>query len=371
MATNYYDILGVSKSATDDEIKKAYRKAAHKHHPDKSGGDEAKFKEINQAYQVLSDKSKRQQYDQFGQTFEGGSAGGGYGGRQGGAQGFGGFDFSGFDFGGQSGSWEFSGEGYEDIFSNVFGGSSRSRRKSRGADVQVDVEITFSEMVNGAEREINLYKRTICNHCDGTGSEPNTVKKTCPTCKGAGRIETMRRSIFGSFSQVSECPECRGEGKIYEKKCSKCGGDGRVKEEQKIKLKIPAGIADGQTVSMQGYGEAGEKGARAGDLYINVHVLAHKKFKRKGNDILSTEFVPFSVAALGGKIEIETISGNLILKIPAGTQSGEIFRIKGEGVPELQGRGVGNHLITVVVKVPKSLSREQKNLLEQLRNQGI
>lgn len=368
MASNYYDLLGISKGATDDEIKKAYRKLAHKYHPDKSGGDEAKFKEINQAYQVLSDKSKRQQYDQFGQTFEGGNAG--YGG-QGGAQGFGGFDFSGFDFGGQSGGFEFGGEGYEDIFSNIFGGSSRARRRARGADIQVDVEISFAEMVNGAEKEINLYKKTTCDHCHGDGAEPKSGIKTCSSCKGSGRVETVRRSFFGSFSQVVECTECHGQGKVYEKKCSKCGGDGRVKEEQKIKLKIPAGIADGQTMSMGGYGEAGEKGSSAGDLYVNIHILPHKKFKRKGNDILSTELIPFSVATLGGKIEIETISGNLILKIPAGTQSGEIFRIKESGVPDLNGRGIGSHLVTVVVAVPKSLSREQKKLLEQLQDQGI
>ncbi len=374
MAANYYDLLGVSKGATDDEIKKAYRKLAHKYHPDKSGGDEAKFKEINQAYQVLSDKSKRQQYDQFGQTFEGGSGG------QGGGQGFGGFDFSGFqgfDFdgfsarGGSASGGEFGGEGFEDIFSNIFGGSSKSRRRARGADIQVDVEITYGEMVSGATKEINLYKRAVCDHCEGTGGEPNASIKTCPTCKGAGRVETMRRSLFGSFSQVTECPECHGKGKVYEKKCSKCGGDGRVKQEEKINLKIPAGIADGQTMSMGGHGEAGELGASAGDLYINVHVLPHKKFKRKGNDLLSTEFVPFSVAVLGGKIEIETIAGSLVLKIPTGTQSGETFRVKGEGVPDLNGRGVGNQLVTVVVKVPKSLSREQKDLLEKLKNQGI
>jgi molecular chaperone DnaJ len=371
MASNYYELLGVSKGATDDEIKKAYRKMAHKYHPDKSGGDEAKFKEVNQAYQVLSDKSKRQQYDQFGQTFEGGS--GSTGGGQGfGGQGFGGFDFSGFQgFGGQDGGFEFGGEGFEDIFSNIFGGSTKARRRAHGADIQVDVEITFAEMVSGTEKEISLYKSVLCDRCDGTGGESRVAMKTCPTCKGAGRVQTMRRSLFGSFSQVSECPECHGDGKIFEKKCSKCGGDGRVKEEQKIQLDIPAGISDGQTMSMQGQGEAGEKGARAGDLYINVHVLPHKKFKRKGQDILSTEFVPFSVATLGGKIEIETISGSLILKIPSGTASGEIFRIKDAGVPELRGRGIGNHLVTVVVAVPKSLSHEQKNLLEQLKNQGI
>jgi len=372
MASNYYDLLGISKGATDEEIKKAYRKMAHKYHPDKSGGDEAKFKEINQAYQVLSDKSKRQQYDQFGQTFEGGSGAGKQDGF-GGAQGFEGFDFSGFQgFGGQEGGFEFGGEGFEDIFSNIFGGGGgRSKRQARGADIQVDIEIDFAEMVSGVEKEVSLYKRVVCDHCDGEGAEPGSEKKTCPTCKGKGRVETLRRSLFGSFSQVTECPECHGEGKVFVKKCSKCGGDGRVKQEEKITIKIPAGIAHGQTISMRGAGEAGERGAAAGDLYVQIHVKAHKKFKRQGNDILSTEFVPFSVATLGGKIEIETITGNLILKIPTGTQSGEVFRIKESGVPDLNGRGVGNQLVTVIVKVPKSLSRQQKKLLEELKNQGI
>ncbi|HCU70726.1 MAG TPA: molecular chaperone DnaJ [Candidatus Moranbacteria bacterium] len=366
---NYYDLLGVSKDATDDEIKKAYRKLAHKYHPDKSGGDEAKFKEINQAYQVLSDKSKRQQYDQFGQTFEGGGAGG-FSAGGGPASGW---DFSGFQgFGGQNGGFEFGGEGFDDIFSNIFGGStSRGRRRSKGADIHVDMEIDYYEMVRGTQRELNLYKSVACDRCDGEGGEPGTGQKTCPTCKGKGKIETVRRSFFGTFSQIAECHECHGSGRIFEKKCSKCGGDGRVKEEQKIEIKIPAGISDGQTLSVSEQGEAGEQGAIAGDLLVTIHVVPHKKFKRKGLDILSTEQVPFSVAVLGGKIEIETISGSLILKIPNGTQSGEVFRIKGEGVPELGGRGAGNHLVTVVVKVPKSLSREQKKIVEQMRDQGI
>lgn len=365
MAASYYDLLGVSKGATDDEIKKAYRKMAHKYHPDKSGGDEAKFKEINQAYQVLSDKSKRQQYDQFGQTFEGGGPGAG--------QGSGGFDFSGFQgFGGQEGGFEFGGEGFDDIFSNIFGGGgSRGRRQTQGSDIHVDIEIDYFEMVKGVEKELNLYKRVHCNRCEGSGGEPGAGQKTCPTCHGSGKVETVRRSFFGSFAQVSECHECQGVGKIYEKKCSKCGGDGRVKEEQKLEIKIPAGISDGQTLSVGGQGEAGERGMRAGDLLVTIHVAPHKKFKRKGLDILSTEQIPFSVAALGGKVEIETISGNLILKIPTGTQSGETFRIKGEGVPDLGGRNIGNQLITVVVKVPKSLSREQKKIVEQMRDQGI
>jgi len=362
---NYYEILGVSKGATDDEIKKAYRKLAHKYHPDKSGGDEKKFKEISEAYQVLSDKTKRQQYDQFGRTFNGS---GGFSAQGGPASGwdFSGFDFS--DFASQGGA-SFGGD-FEDIFSNIFGGGSGSRRKKRGRDIQVDVEIDFAEMVSGAKRKINLYKSAMCDHCKGTGGEPGANIKTCPTCKGSGQVQKIVRSMLGTFSQVAVCKECQGEGKIYEKKCKQCGGDGRVKKQQEIEINIPAGIDNGQTISIQGAGEMGEKGASAGDLYVLVHVRSNNKFIRKGNDILTSKEISFSLAALGGEIEIETIEGKLILKIPAGTQSGETFRIKGRGVPDVHGRGRGNQLVKIIVRVPKRMSREQKKLVEELRRTG-
>lgn len=360
---DYYNILGVSKGASDDEIKKAYRKLAHKYHPDKAGGDEKKFKEINEAYQVLSDKVKRAQYDQFGQTFGagGGPAGGG----------FGGFDFGGFSRNGGGFEFNFGGEDFEDIFSNIFsGGTRRGTRRKRGQDIQVDIEIDFKEMATGTTREINLRRSIVCDRCGGSGGEPGAKVETCPTCKGTGRVEKVTRSFFGSFSQVSTCPECQGEGKIYSKKCTKCGGDGRIKEDQRIVINIPAGIADGQTISMTGQGEAGEKGTIPGDLYVNVHVKKHPKFSREGNDILSTEYIPFSLAAIGGETEVETLGGKLILKIPAGTQSGEIFRIKGKGIPDLHGRGTGNQLVKIIVRIPKKLTREQKNLVEELGRLG-
>jgi len=379
MSNNYYDILGISKNASDEEIKKAYRKLAHQHHPDKAGGDEAKFKEVNEAYQVLSDKAKRQQYDQFGRTFEGGQ---GFGGFSAGGGPTGGWDFGNFDFGdifsggGFSSQGGFSAQGgpasdWEDVFSDIFGGRSSRRRTARGRDIQIDAEISFEEMVEGAERKINLYRQTQCDRCSGTGGEPGAGKKICPTCHGSGQIRKTARSIFGSFSQVSVCPECQGESEVYEKKCGKCGGDGRIKKEEEIAVKIPAGITDGQTISVDGQGEAGGKGARPGNLFVVVHVKHHQKFTRQNNDILSTEYIPFFLATLGGKAEIETIDGNLILKIPAGTQSGEIFRIKNKGVPELHGRGRGNQLIKIIVRTPKSLSRRQKELLEELEKEGI
>lgn len=370
MAKDFYDILGVSKSASDDEIKKAYRKLAHKYHPDKSGGDEAKFKEINEAYQVLSDKTKRSQYDQFGQTFE-------QAGRQGGGQGFGGFDFSGFQgFGGanQGGGFDFQfgGGDFEDIFSSIFGGGrpgSAARRK-RGKDIQVDVEISFEEMVRGATRQINLRKNNVCSRCHGDGAEPGSELKTCATCGGAGRVQKVSRSFFGNFSQVAECPDCHGTGKRADKKCTQCGGAGRVMEDTQLEIKIPAGIADGQALSMPGAGEAATAGGAAGDLYINVHVREDKRFQRKGQDILSSAEIPFSLAALGGEASIETIDGPLTLKIPSGTQSGEQFRVKGKGVPDLHSGARGHQIVKVIVRTPRRLNREQKRLLEELQRSG-
>ena len=360
---DYYQILGVSRDASGEEIKKAYRKLAHQHHPDKPGGDEKKFKEINEAYQVLSDKSKRAQYDQFGRTFEQGGAG----------QGPGGFDFSGFDFGNfQRGEQEFDFEdlGFGDIFSDIFGGNfgrqARSRRKS-GQDIQVDVEISFAEMVHGTTRDFNLYKRVICDACGGTGGEPGAKKETCPECKGAGQIRKTVRSFFGSFTQVSTCPVCGGSGETYSKKCHQCGGDGRIRKEEKITIEIPAGIRNGEIINLKGQGEAGEKGGVPGDLYVNVHIQPHPKFKREGNDITSSEIITYSQAALGDKISVETIDGSVTIKILSGTQSGTIFRIKGGGIPYIGKRQRGDHMVKIIVKIPTRLTREQKDLIEHLK----
>ena len=299
MAKNYYDILGIDKNSSDDDIKRAYRKLAHKYHPDKAGGDANKFKEINEAYQTLSDKTKRQQYDQYGRTFQQGAPG------QGGFGGFEGFDFSGFQQGAGGQGFGF-GEGFEDIFSDIFGGNFGGGRgqdaRRSGRDIQIDAEISFEEMVSGAHRDASLLRRVVCDVCRGSGGEPGSKEETCPTCKGSGQVKKMVRSFFGTIAQVSTCPTCHGSGKTYSKKCHKCGGDGRVREQQTVHIDIPAGISDGQTLSLQGQGEAGERGAASGDLYVTVHIRPHDRFQREGNNILSTEHISFSQAALGDKI---------------------------------------------------------------------
>jgi len=307
-----------------------------------------------------SDKSKRQKYDQFGSGFE--QMGGGFGGGGFSSQGFGG---QGFDFG----------EGFEDIFSNIFGGGggagrSRDMRKA-GNDIQVDVEITFEEMVSGTRREIELYQRILCDVCSGSGGEPGAKQETCLTCKGSGQIHKTVSSFFGSFSQAYVCPACQGMGKTFSQKCHKCHGEGRVKQERKIAVDIPAGISDGQTISMQGQGEAGERGAQSGDLYVTVHILAHRKFTREGNNLLSSEHISFSQASLGDKINVETIDETVKMKIPAGTQSGELFRIKGKGAPSLGRANRGDQLVKIIVDIPKNTSREQKRIIEQLRKEGL
>lgn len=365
MARDYYEILGVSKSASASEIKKAYRKLAHKYHPDKKGGDEEKFKEASQAYQVLSDDKKRQQYDQFGQTFENAGAGG-----QGG-QGFSGFegfrDFGGFDF------RNFSEGGFEgifsDIFSDGFSGFGRQREKT-GSDISIDIEITFEEMAEGAEKELDLYKKTICKECGGTGAEDKTTEK-CSQCGGTGRVQTTRRTILGTFSQVAVCPECKGRGEIPKKKCKNCGGDGVVRDYEKVKISIPAGIEDGQTIRLTGSGEASESGNNPGDLYVNIHVKEHLFFKRDGENIISRQKINFSQAVLGDKIEVDTIKGKTRIKIPSGIQSGDFLKIKGKGISRAGRYGRGDQLVEIKIDTPRSLNREQKKAIEDLKNSGL
>ncbi|MEK9151299.1 MAG: molecular chaperone DnaJ [Patescibacteria group bacterium] len=355
---NYYDTLGIAKGASDDEIKKAFRRLAHKYHPDKGGGDEKKFKEINEAYQVLSDKEKRHQYDQFGQTY----SGNGGGSRQRGA-GFDGFSAQ----GGPASGWDFSGTGFEDIFADMFGGSGRSRGHGRaGADISVDVEIAFEEMVKGARKDVRLRKLSRCSVCHGTGGKPGSKETSCADCKGSGQIQSVVQTIFGAFAQMKTCERCHGRGKTYAEKCAECHGAGRMHKEERIVIEIPAGVHDEQTLSMRGGGAAGEDGAPSGDLFINIHIRPHASLKRRGDDIVSYLHIAFAEAALGAKVDVETVEGPVTMKVPAGTQPGEVFRIRGKGVPHLGHYGRGDHLVTVSLCVPKKLSREEKHLIEQL-----
>lgn len=362
MSKDLYSVLGVDKNASEDEIKKAYRKLAHKHHPDKEGGDEEKFKEINGAYQVLSDKEKRGQYDQYGQTFDGAGGAGGFGG----ANGAGGFDFN---FGGASAG---GAGGFEDLFSDIFssGFGGAQQKENVGSDISVDIEITFEEMSLGAEKEVELYKKVLCDKCDGTGAENKETKK-CDVCDGAGKVQKTVRSIFGQIAQVVPCEHCHGKGNIPKVKCSKCGGDGVVRDYQKVNIKIPAGIEDGQTIRAMGHGESPIGGGRAGNLYITIHVKPHAHFERIGDDIKSKLEITFSQATLGDKVSVKTIDGAVKMKVGAGTQSGDVYKIKNRGVDREDRFGRGAHLVEIKIKTPENLSREQKRLIKKLQEAGL
>ncbi len=347
---DYYKILGVDKKASKEEIKKAFRKLAHKHHPDK-GGDEAKFKEASEAFQVLSDDAKRAQYDQFGEAGMGGGSG------------FGGFDFSGFQNAG-NGGFEFD---LGDLFGDFFGGQGRGPR--RGRDISVDIQITFSEAVFGTERKILLHKQGLCDVCGGTGAERGSSMKDCSTCQGKGKIHEVKRSILGSFSTVKTCETCHGSGKVPEKKCANCSGLGVLKKNEEISLKIPAGIENGEMVRMSGQGEAIASGV-PGDLYIKVHVERDKNWQRDGWNLQTEIKIKLSEALLGGERSLSTLEGDIKLKIPAGTNNGDWLRLKGKGVPERGGRR-GDLLVKVKVQLPASLSRKAKKLIEELADEGI
>lgn len=361
MGKDYYNILGVNKSASQDEIKRAFRKKAHEYHPDKKTGNEAKFKEVNEAYQVLGDAKKRSQYDQFGSTFEQAQ-------RQGGFHGFDGFrDAAGFangfninmdDLGDIFG-------GFSDIFG--FGGGGRGRGRSRGrrgSDIQVALTINFSEAVFGVEKEITLNKTVKCDHCQGNIAEPGSKIETCKACNGSGRTTRVQRTILGNMQVQATCEDCQGEGKAYTKKCTKCSGSGVMRTQVNFKVKIPAGIDDGESIRLSGQGEAGEGGTLAGDLYLKINVRPDPRFTREGYDIKTEAKINFTQAALGDKIDIETVEGPVKLKIPSGTQSGTVFKLRGKGIQHLQGSGRGDQYIEVSVKTPTSLNRRQKELLK-------
>jgi len=350
---DYYEILGVSKSASDDEIKKAFRKLAVKYHPDKEGGDETKFKEANEAYEVLKDKQKRQRYDQFGHAGVGGAGGGSQGGNP----------FEGFDFNGQN--VNFDGGAFGDIFSQFFGGSGQQTYgPTKGRDVEVQVTLSFEEAIFGKEVDLSLNLDDECSHCKGTTVEPGHSMKTCDTCKGAGQRVRVMNTMFGPIQQAVPCETCKGKGKVPEKVCTKCHGSGVERHEQSIKVKIPAGIDDGATIRLREHGEAIGGGTK-GDLYVHVRVKAHKKFTREGNLILSDEHISMVNAALGTEIDVETVDGVVTMKVPAGTQSGTDFKLSGHGVPHLRGDARGAHIVSVIVDIPTKLTKKQRELLEQ------
>ncbi len=359
---DYYELLGLSKSATTDEIKKAYRKLALKYHPDKGGSkeDETKFKEVNEAYQTLSDPEKKKMYDQFGHA----------GSRMGGG-GQGGFDYGqyqqGFNQQGFNVNFDDLG-GIGDIFEMFTGGSSKSRKPKKGSDIEATISIEFSDVVNGVEREITLDKYNTCDKCNGSGAEPGTSKKTCSTCNGSGQVRREQHTMFGTFAQASICETCNGTGKVPEKPCSKCSGEGRIKDRKSIKVKIPAGIDDGQTIRMEGYGEAGPSGVPSGDLYLSIHIKSDHKFHRDGSNIFSESKISFPQAALGTTIEVETVHGDISLKIPSGTQSGKVFKLTERGLPKLHSSRKGDHFVTVIVETPSKLSGKQKKLLEEFES---
>ncbi len=358
---DYYEVLGVSKTATDEELKKAYRKLAKKYHPDANPDNkeeaEKKFKEVNEAYEVLSDKQKRNMYDQFGHS---------------GANGYS-SDFSGFSgFDGFSDGAGFSGVDFDlnDIFSSFFGGGSSRGRNSRngpvrGRDLKVRVEITFEEAAFGVNKEITINREEQCDTCGGTGAKPGTKPETCKVCNGTGQVRVTQNTILGSFASVRTCDNCGGTGSVISNPCDTCKGRGTVRKQRRIKVSIPAGIDNGQVISLNGEGEPGLRGGPAGNLYITVAVRNHAIFTRKGDSIFCNVHVSFAEAALGAIIKVPTLTGEEQYDLTEGTQTGSIFTLKGKGIKNINGRGVGDLYFTVIVDVPKKLNNEQRELLKR------
>lgn len=343
---DFYEVLGLSKSADEKEIKRAYKRLAMKYHPDRNQGDkesESKFKEIKEAYEILSDAQKRAAYDQYGHAaFEQG----GFGGQGGG--GFGG----GADFG----------DIFGDVFGDIFGGGRRQQRASRGSDLQYNMDLTLEEAVRGITKEIRIPTLETCDKCHGSGAKEGTSAETCSTCHGAGQVHLRQ----GFFTVQQACPTCHGRGKVIKEPCSKCHGDGRVERYKTLSVKIPAGVDTGDRIRLSGEGEAGENGAPAGDLYVQIHVRQHHIFERDGNNLYCEVPINFAIAALGGEIEVPTLDGRVKLKIPAETQTGKMFRMKGKGVKSVRSSTVGDLMCRVVVETPVKLNEKQKELMEQL-----
>jgi molecular chaperone DnaJ len=348
---DYYEILGLQKGASDDEIKKGFRKLAIKYHPDKNQGDkeaEEKFKEINEAYQVLSDPQKKAQYDQYGTAdFNGG----------------GGFDGGGFDFSDVG--------GFGDIFESFFGGGgfSSGRRKNgpeRGADIEYNLNLTFEEAVFGVEKEVSINRHERCETCSGSGAKPGTSPKTCDKCGGSGQVRVQRNTPLGSFVSVNNCDKCGGKGKLVSDPCPTCRGTGKERKHRKIKINVPAGVDTGNVIPLRGHGEHGANGGPPGDLYVNLRVASHAQFKRKGFDIYIDRHISFAKATLGYELKVPTVDGEVKYDVPAGTQPGTVFRLKGKGVPRVNSSGRGDQYVNIIVDVPKVLNEKQKEALRLL-----
>ena len=342
---DYYETLGIERSASEEEIKKAFKKAALKYHPDRNPDNkeaEEKFKEMNEAYQVLSDSEKKSRYDQYGTA-----------------------DANGAGF---SGSSDFSGfGGFGDIFGDIFGGGSSSRNQNgprKGADLEYNLNLRFEESVFGVEKEISITKNEKCQECGGSGAKAGTTPKTCDKCGGHGQIKVQRNTAFGSFASMSTCDKCGGKGQIISEPCRNCHGSGKERKNRKITINVPGGVDTGNVMPLRGQGEQGEKGGPSGDLYINIRVAPHKTFKRNGIDIHIESHISFGYASLGTEIKVATVDGDVKYKVPAGTQSGTVFRLKGKGIPRVNGHGRGDQYVKVTVDVPKTLNEKQKEALK-------
>lgn len=352
---DYYEVLGVSKNATKDELKKAYRKLAIQYHPDKNPGDkeaEEKFKEAAEAYDVLSDDTKRQRYDQFGHAGVGGAGGG---------AGFSDLNDVFSHFGDLFGDF-FGGGGF-----GGFGGGSRSRAVRKGSNLRVKVKLNLSEVVTGVEKKIKIKKKVVCTACGGSGAASSNDVQTCPDCKGSGYVVRIVNGIFGRMQQQSPCPRCGGEGKIITHKCATCGGEGVVDAEETVTVKIPAGVAEGMQLNVQGKGNAPRHGGVNGDLLVLIAEEENSDFERDGNDLVYDLNISFPDAVLGATVEIPTVEGNVKIKIEEGTQSGKILRLRGKGVPDVNGYGRGDLLVNVQVFVPKDVTKDERKILEKLQ----
>ncbi|MCA9353988.1 MAG: molecular chaperone DnaJ [Candidatus Kaiserbacteria bacterium] len=353
---DYYQILGLQKGASKDEVKKAFRKLASQYHPDKKTGDEEKYKEITEAYAVLGDEKKKAEYDTYGQSFNGAGGGNPFGGA--------GFDFSQFQqgFGGQGVEFDIN-----DLFSSFGFGGGRSTRQ-RGRDVSIDINLTFEESVFGVTRKVLITKNNTCTHCDGSGAKKGSGTETCSTCGGQGKIHENRQSIMGAFTTVRECSTCHGTGQIPKERCPHCAGAGVARTEEEISIKVPAGIQNGEVIRMTGRGEAMPHG-EPGDLYIKVHVEQHATIKRDGSTLTTKLPIKLTDALLGATYTVQTLDGTVDIKIPAGVTHGELIRIKDKGVPLDRGRG--DFMVKISVETPKKLSRKARKLVEELKEEGI